>query len=228
VIKLILTLLSFSALLSAETVGYLLSSEGSEWKFHSEEKIERGVSGVVQKSLDGGRYSYIVATATVIDDDKVQLSEFSMLKQPNLSKGLWKPSAGDKIIFKSFYDRGIIIAPNLQNYQTIRNSSEVQWLHPDIFSATLNSFGQVRPLKEDFSYICQQHLIGLIYLNVDNRVLVKDCFSGETIRELNIELPTDGTVQKPFYSRIEKLSPDLFGSGTDQFIDYNRYYRELF
>lgn len=227
--KKILIVLLFGQLLYGDKISVeLIDVKDSFGQFESNSDIKVGMTGVVERVFKYG-YSSIIAYAEVIESGKVKLSEFDLLNQESLSKGLWKPKTGDRISFRLDYNRALIIAPNRENYLAIESSITQDSIHPDIFSATLNSNGQVRPLKEDFRYICQQHHIGVVYLNYDNKVDVLDCLSGVKIDSLNIQLKNrDGDVQKPFFSRIKKLKADLFGSGTDEFKDYDRYYRELF
>ena len=187
-------------------------------------ELQIGTTGIVIKTFSNSSEA-IISYSEVIEKDKVKFYDFETLKQNNLPRGLWKPQKGDRIRFKENYERSFIIAKNFNSFVKIQKSFEKNWIHPDIFSATLNFIGNKTPLKEDFHYFCREYSIGLIYIGFTDEVKKIDCLSLKEIESFQMKLDSQDT-QKPFYSRIKEIDSSWF-SGTGDIKDYEKYYLNL-
>ena len=191
------------------------------------DNLSIGQSGVVIRNL--GDFNSIIKNATLakIEDSKciVNFSEFNGLVQNALPSLKENPKVGDKIIFNSFYNKGLVIAPNAKTYsKVIKKYSDKSWIHPDIFATYLESKKNPSPTKENFIKFCNAYSIGLIYLITDREYIV-DCNSFKVIDTKDIEIETKDEV-KPFYSRLGELEASFF-SFNNEIKDYKEYYKNL-
>ena len=189
--------------------------------------LKIGQSGVVVRNL--GDFNSIItnATLTKIEDSEcvVNFSEFNGLVQNALPSLKENPKVGDKIIFNSFYNKGLVIAPNAKTYsKVIKQYSNKSWIHPDIFATYLNSERNPSPTKENFTKFCNAYSIGLVYFILDEEYIV-DCNSFKVIDTKAIELEDKNEI-KPFYSRLGELKANFF-SFKDEVKNYKEYYKDL-
>jgi hypothetical protein len=192
-----------------------------------EESLELpvGTTGIVIKTLPNN-YQAVISYGEVEKDKRVKFYEFETLEQENLPHGLWKPEKGDKIRFEENYDRALIVAKNLDHFLRISKMFRKEWVHPDIFTATLSTIGHKSPLKDDFHYFCREHSVGLLYIGLDDGVYEVDCLS---LKEINLhsgDFKTDD-IQKPMYSRVNEIDSNWFGEGINDIPDFEEYYRKL-
>ena len=192
------------------------------------DNLKIGQSGVVVRNL--GDFNSIIKNATLIkiEDTKciVNFSEFNSLTQIALPSLKENPKVGDKIIFNSLYNKGLVIAPNAKTYSKIINKySDKSWIHPDIFATYLESENNPAPTKESFNKFCNAYSIGLVYFILDREYIV-DCNSFKVIDIKNIELEDNENEIKPFYSRLGELTANFF-SFKDEIKNYKEYYKNL-
>lgn len=220
-----LFLLLFSSLLFGSQYWKLNSVDGDIGKFATKLPYPVGTTGIVIHDLPQG-YSSIVSYCETTSSNSVKFYPFDTLKQENLPHGKWKPSKGDRVRFQENYHRAMIIAKNFNDYLETYRKFKKEWIHPDLFSATLSTRGHRSPLKEDFNYFCKEHMVGLIYIALRDEVAIVDCLSMKKVDSYPMEFP-DGEVQKPFYSRIKEIKANWFGEGRDDISDFEKYYRRL-
>jgi hypothetical protein len=192
-----------------------------------DKNIQKGITGILIKKLNSDLnpiISYVEATG----ENNVKFYSFENLKQESLPTYDLKPEIGDKIRFFENYDRALIIAKNFNSYLDIKKSFQQEWVHPDIFAATLSSRGHISPLKRDFIYICKEHFIGLLYFQIDDEVKIVDCLSMTQIKSQKITFSKDLTVKVPFYHRLKEIDTNWFGEGSEEFENFNDYYNHLF
>jgi len=194
-------------------------------KIEIQDKLQIGNSGIVIKNLKDG-FKVITAYAELIAIDEVHFYPFVTLKQDNLPHGLWKPENGDIVRFQENYNRAVILAKSFNSFIQISKRFNQEWIHSDIFTATLSSIGHKTPLKEDFQYFCQEHSIGLIYIELKDEIKKVDCLSLKTLETIPMKFE-NLSFQKPFYSRIKKIDSNIFGDGIDDIQDFDKYYRGL-
>jgi len=218
------SLLLFSKLLSLELSWVDESHKYGE--FAEDVNYKVGTTGIVIKQLSD-EYSAIISYAEVISLNRVKFKPFKTLFQENLPRGLWKPEVGDRVRFEENYHRALIIAKNFDDYLTVSKKFSKEWVHPDLFTATLSSIGHRSPLKEDFNYFCREHSIGLVYFALQDGVKKVDCLSMVEIDNYPMKLYSGDEYQKPFYSRIKEIDSNWIGEGINDIPDFEKYYREL-
>ena len=195
------------------------------------DKIDVGVSGFVVKHIDE-EHSVILKKAEVLEYNQetktatLKMSDFSVLQNSALPTGTWKVSVGDSVQLAFAYDRALLIAPSEEIYHRITKSIKVQWVHSDIFATGLSSEGHPTPLKEDFQSFGDTLGVGLLFIYLEEKLFTVDINS---MKILNVSKAALGqeSVKLPFYSRLEKISADWFGEGSNELESYEPYYYEL-
>jgi len=222
--NIIFVLVFLTSSLFSELVEIQSVSENGKYGKISQ-NIPIGSSGIVIKTLQNGSQA-IISYAEMQKDNKILFYDFMTLNQENIPKGLWKPEAGDSIRFQENYQRAVILAKDYNSYLKIKNQFSKDWIHPDLFSATLSSIGHQKPLVDDFHYFCREMSIGLIYIGFSDEVLKVDCLSLKVIETFSQKFKVE-SIQKPFYSRIKKIDTNWFGAGIKEIVDFETYYRNL-
>jgi hypothetical protein len=202
-----------------------ISEDGEFGEIADFETLELGNSAIVIRDI-AEDYKSIISYAILEDGGKVKFLPFETLEQENLPKGKWKPAVGDKIRFGENYNRAFVIAKNYEDFIETEKSFKKVWIHPDLFTATLSTIGHQSPQKEDFSYFCKEHSIGLIYFALNDEVKEVDCLSMTQLKSHKKSFK-EGDIQKPFYSRIEDIDTNWIGEGINPIPDFETYYRDL-
>ncbi len=195
-------------------------------------KIDMGITGFIVHRVSQ-KNSIILKNIEVIDFDKttrtatLRMSDFNMLRQNSLPKGKWEVKVGDVAILAFGYSRALLIAPNEEVYYRITKvSSQVQWIHPDIFSTILSFNGHPTPLKKDFFKMSIATSVGLIFFYLDKKLYTVDAKSLKVINISDAPLKQD-SLKLPFYSRVDEIEANWFGEGSDELEVYEPYYFQL-
>jgi hypothetical protein len=193
------------------------------------ENIDIGVSGFIVQRLSK-ETSSIIKSVEVVDFDKstkvakLRLLPYDSLEQNSLPSGKWNVEVGDIAILAFGYSRALLIAPNEEIYYRVtKATSQVQWIHPDIFTTILSFNGHPTPLKSDFDEMANSTAIGLVFFYIDQHIFTVDV---KSMKVINISPATlkQKDVQLPFYSRITEIDANWWGSGSDELEAYEPYY----
>ena len=190
--------------------------------------LKVGESGILQREVNGN--SFIIANLVVekIEDGVALLKfkSFDDLEQDYMPKPLGEPREGDLALFRIFYNRGIVIAPNQNLYQKILESNpNINFTHPDVFASFLANQKANMPSKENFAKFCAKFNIGLVYLLSKSTLFTLDCNSFK-ILESNPMESVDSTMQSPFFNRLsDEVMSKLFSMKKME--DYGIYYEKL-
>lgn len=210
------------------------SVQGSEITFEAG-NLKVGESGIiVTKSKE---YEIIIAKAhiTHIQDKNAtaKFSAFESISQKYLPTPSATPQVGDTVIFRSFYNRGIAIAPNQESYQHIvRSNPQVQFMHIDLFAAFMRQKNLNDPSPKIFREFCPRYSIGLLFIMDSTSIKVLDCESFVLLENQN--LPTQNDTNQtisPFFSRITSPDKRLGGrfksnKSKDYFVFYDALLQE--
>jgi len=195
-------------------------------------RIEPGVSGFVVRHFTP-EHSAIIADATVSSYDDasgvltVAFSAYTGLQQNSLPKGEWQPKAGDEVILAFAYTRGVLIAPTRETYLKLTEQlGSIEWMHADMLATFLSYRGHPTPLKEDLADFCTAATTGLLFVYLDDSLFTLDCQSLSLLQVSKAGL-TYETPQLPFYSRVDEIDANWFGSGSGRLQTYAPYYLEL-
>lgn len=198
--------------------------------------FKAGESGYVVRELGENRTA-IIGRASIlsIKDGKAMASSKGvedLFKQKAFPSLDLSPKEGDKVMFRSFNDRGIIIAPHQRAYQKVQDLyPAIQWIHADLLASNVLREGRYAPLLEDLRKTCDTYSIGLVYLVMGDLLQVRDCQSFTLLKsEKHPDLLQEGEVTiTPFFSRLGTVERGfwarLFGK---RFVaDYIAYYKAL-
>ncbi|WP_345970777.1 plasminogen-binding N-terminal domain-containing protein [Sulfurimonas sp. HSL1-6] len=195
-------------------------------------RVEPGVSGFVVRHFTP-EHSAIIANAVAEQYDDaagiltVAFSEYSGLQQNSLPRGEWQPHAGDEVILAFAYTRGVLIAPTRAAYFKLTEQlGSVDWMHPDTLATYLSYRGHPTPLKEDLAGFCTVATTGLLFLYLDDTLFTLDCQSLSLLQMTEAGLSYDKP-QLPFYTRVEEIDANWFGSGSGRLDAYEPHYLEL-
>ncbi len=190
-----------------------------------------GSSGIVVRKINS-EISVIVAKAVVISKQDgqavVKLTPFEALKHERLPSLKLKTEIGDRVILNYFYDKALIIVPNLETFEdVISKHKDIDFIHPDIFIVELMKSKDEAPSYQNFKMGCQKLLTNLIYFGIEDKGYFVDCNSFKILKEEKIK--NYKKIVTPFYSRIGKdeINTFSFGFGNSAIDDYNSYYRNL-
>lgn len=207
------------------------SVQGNEVTFEAG-NLKVGESGViVTKSKE---YEIIIAKADIINiQDKnatAKFSAFEAISQKYLPTPSAMPKVGDNVIFRSFYNRAIAIAPNQESYQHIvRSNPQVQFMHIDLFAAFMKQKNLNDPNPKVFREFCPCYSIGLLFIMDSTSIKVLDCQSFVLLE--NQSLPAQNDINQttsPFFSRITSSDKRLGGRfKSNKSKEYFVFYDEL-
>ena len=207
------------------------SVQGSEITFEAG-NLRVGESGIVL--TQSKEYEIIIAKAHITGiQDKIAIAKFSAfdaIPQKYLPTPSATPKVGDSVVFRSFYNRGIAIAPNQESYQHIvRSNSQVQFMHIDLFAAFMKQKNLNDPSPKVFREFCPRYSVGLLFIMDSVSVKVLDCESFVLLESQNLPAQNDTTqTLNPFFSRI--TSPDKRLGGrfkSNKSKEYFSFYDEL-
>jgi hypothetical protein len=192
--------------------------------------IAIGSSGVVLRSFDAN-HKTIIASCKVIKKVGNQLHlalyKYDGLKQDILPTYNIPVKVGDKVILNYQYNRALAITPDAATYKNLTTGySTFDWVHPDIFAASLSASFAPNPSRETFKDECNQDSIGLLLFAIKDKAYFVDCRSFAVLSSMPIAPST--TAKSPFFTRIEGIKGRLFGLlGGKDIKNYDSYYTKL-
>lgn len=176
--------------------------------------LQLGEGGVVLTRNQS--HQVIIAQAKILEiiDGKARakITAFHAMNQKFLPTPINEVKVGDEVLFRSFYNRAIALAPNQEAYQFIlKNNPKIQFMHIDLFAAFLQRTSVNDPKKKHFQAFCPRYSIGLVFIMDSQAVKVLDCQSFTILSTQS--LPDSSVVQKqattPFFSRITAANKRL-------------------
>ncbi len=224
-IGIFLSLISASVSLFADNLKINEIEKNREFGKISAKNLEIGETGFVIKQLANNN-KIVIAYGEFLGGDRVHFLKFDALRQENLPKGKWLPEVGDIIEFKNNSNRALIIADSFEKYLQIEKKFDRDWIHPDLFATVLTINGHQSPLLSDFIEFCEENSVGRIFFGFKNKIVETECLSMREIKNYSFS-GRIGELQKPFYSRIEKINPNWFGEGTNEIGEFESYYRSI-
>lgn len=195
------------------------------------EHLKKGMSGFIIRKFDA-THSTIIANARVEESNPsnnraiLRISEYDGLRQESLPGGNWTPKPSDTAVLANDYERGLLIAPDDNAYDTLTKSMPgMEWVHPDIFATYLSREGHPTPVTEDFHRYCTANSIGLLYIQSANTLFTLDCKSFTLLQSAPSLSPSEKGMT-PFYSRIPTIRAAWWGEGSSRLESYEPYYLE--
>ena len=195
-------------------------------------KIDVGMSGFIVHSLSDER-STILKNIVVESFDKdthiatLKMNKYDVLKHNALPSGNWKVEVGDTAVLAFGYTRGFLVAPSEEIYHRVtKATSNLQWIHPDIFATILSFSGHPTPLKEDFKQLSLSTSVGLVFIYLDQKLFTVDSMSFKILNISDAPLVQNDVVL-PFYMRVKEIDAAWWGEGSDKLEEYEPHYYSL-
>ena len=195
-------------------------------------KIDVGMSGFIVHALSDERKT-ILKNIVVESFDKesqiatLKMSKYDVLKHNALPSGNWRVEVGDTAVLAFGYTRGLLVAPSEEIYHRItKATTNLQWIHPDIFATILSFSGHPTPLKEDFKQLSLATSVGLVFIYLDQRLFTLDSKSFKILNISDAPLVQDDVVL-PFYMRVKEIDASWWGEGSDELEEYEPHYYSL-
>jgi len=136
------------------------------------------------------------------------------------------PQVGDTVIFNYLYKRVLPIVPNKAAFKSLKQRfSAIDFLHPDLFAYQLAKDSNQKPTVSDFRAECNSDDFGLLLFNIEDKGYFVDCTSFKVLS--SFDMPIQGEMMSPFYTRIKEIKAKFFGFGSDDMKEYNSYYKKL-
>lgn len=195
-------------------------------------RIDIGVSGFLVHRLSQRTSSILKSLEVIHYNEATQIATLKMLKFDSLAQnalptGNWNVEVGDIAILAYGYTRALLIAPNEEIYYRVtKSTSQVHWLHPDIFTTILSFNGHPTPLKSDFEEMSNATSVGLIFFYINQKLFTVDAQSMKVINISDAQLKQT-KIQLPFYSRINEIDAAWWGEGSSKLESYEPYYCKL-
>ncbi len=191
-----------------------------------------GESGLIVRWFDS-EHASVAAKAVVVDikegKAKVAFEEFANVDNNTFPKAIISPRKGDEVLFRNFYDRGVIIAPNQELYDKVKGAyKNTVWVHPDLLASDLVIANRNRIQKNDIRKFCAAYDVGIVYIVNMNKGEAYDCQSFKVVKQDYIT----GRVEKkeqifPFYSRFGSLEGGWLNAGLGSKPNYYIYYDQM-
>lgn len=184
-----------------------------------------GETGIIVHNIGSGIISNLI-TITQITQEEIYANYevFTLLDQKYLPTPIIAPKAGDKVIMRSFYSRGFIVAPNQKLYENIKlKFPDIAFVSSDLMIADINNKGIIDPSKKGFSALCTFYSVGILMIYASNGLNILDCQSFKILETQALENPDKDQLNYPFFARIAPKSFwDAFRSQKDYFTEYDK------
>jgi hypothetical protein len=192
-----------------------------------------GQSGVVIHIYDNDK-RMIIANAEVISSNQktsiVKFSKFNDLKQDAMPTSNREVASNDILVLNYLYTSSLLIAPNLDTFQTVRSNFKYNtFLHSDIFASKLKIEEKASLTKDIIKNYAIAQNLGTIFIVVNKNIYVIDTKTFKILTSYGINYEED-KYQLPFYTRVENIDDSIlditFFSSTKN-LDYETYYKKL-
>ena len=195
-----------------------------------------GQTGVVVHIFDNDK-KLIVSNAKVISSNStssvVEFFKFEDLKQNAVPTSKREVVNNDMLILNYMYNSSLLITPTLDAFQTVRDNFKLNnFVHSDIFAASLKVDHNPYPTKEDIQNFAIEQNLGTIFMVIENRVYVIDTKTFAILANYGVSYEKNGSTM-PFYTRIENIEETIFSWSYFDFfsgkgsMSYNDYYKRI-
>ena len=195
-----------------------------------------GQSGIVVHIYDNDK-RLVVSNAKVISSNAnssiVEFFKFDDLKQDAVPTSKREVSKNDVLVLNYMYNSSLLIAPNLNSFQAVRDNFKLNnFIHSDIFAAKLKVEHNPYPKKEDIQNFAIEQNLGTIFMVIENKVFILDTKTFAILDSYLINYENKESI-KPFYTRIEDIEETIFSWSYFDFlsgkkdVSYNDYYKKI-
>jgi hypothetical protein len=195
-----------------------------------------GQSGIVVHIYDNDK-RLVVSNAKVISSNAnssiVEFFKFDDLKQDAVPTSKREVSKNDVLVLNYMYNSSLLIAPNLNSFQAVRDNFKLNnFIHSDIFAAKLKVEHNPYPKKEDIQNFAIEQNLGTIFMVIENKVFILDTKTFTILDSYLINYENKESI-KPFYTRIEDIEETIFSWSYFDFfsgkksVTYDDYYKKI-
>ena len=192
-----------------------------------------GQSGVVIHVYDNDK-RLIVANAEVIESNEttsvIKFSKFNDLIQDAIPTSNRSVEKNDILVLNYLYTASLLIAPNLDTFQTIRENFKYNnFLHSDIFASKLKLDNMPYLTKKYIQKYAISQNLGTIFIVANQNVYVLDTKTLKVLTSYKISYDTKKT-EMPFYTRvtdIETSNLDIEIFSDKKNVPYDVYYKRM-
>ena len=220
--KTLFILLTTSYLLFADalpnSIKTTISNISSNGEIQLSSTVPKGMSGVIIHKYGNG-LSAITHASLSIGNGKANYSKYSAILHENIPTIQTDVTVGDEIIFGSFYNNVLLIAPNQTAYQQITKRFNRTWIHPDAYALEFMKKGETTLTKESLSNFAKKNQIGLVLIVTSNELLVLDAISQQYIGRTGLRTNPNSAVS-PFYARFKQIDVSAFGFSEKTYLPY--------
>lgn len=196
-----------------------------------------GQTGIVVHIFNNDK-KLIVSNAKVISSSAnssvVEFFEFNDLEQNAIPTSNRVVANNDILILNYMYNSSLLIAPDLDAFQSVRDSFKSNnFIHSDIFAAKLKVDNIPYPTKEDIQKFAIEQNLGTIFMVIENKVFVIDTKSFTILQSYAINYDNTAEVKMPFYTRVEEIEDTIFHWSFFDFfsgkknLSYTDYYKMI-
>lgn len=196
-----------------------------------------GQTGIIVHLFNNDK-KLIVSNAKVISSNAnssvVEFFGFDDLKQNAIPTSNRVASINDVLILNYMYNSSLLITPNLEAFQNVRDSFKLNnFVHSDIFAAKLKVDNIPYPSKEDIQKFAIQQNLGTIFMVIENKVFIIDTKTFTILESYGVNYQNNIEVKMPFYTRVEDIEDSIFHFSFFDFfsgkksLSYNDYYKRI-
>lgn len=192
-----------------------------------------GQSGVVIHIYDNDK-RLIVANAQVIESNSstsvIEFRNFNDLKQDAIPTSNRKVQENDILVLNYLYTASLLIAPNLETFQTIRSNFKYNnFIHSDVFATKLKIDNKPYLTKEYIQEYAIAQNLGTIFIVANQNIYVLDTKTLKILTSYKISYDINKT-EMPFYTRVTDIETSNFDielfSDTKN-LTYDKYYKKI-
>jgi hypothetical protein len=187
--------------------------------------VPKGLSGIVLHNYGNG---LVAITHSVVSkgDGRAELLPYKSILHPNIPTVKTKVNENDRVIFGSFYDNVLLIAPTAKSYSEISKKFKKTWIHPDAYALAFMKEEKSAISLDSLQRFARANQIGLVLLTSKNYLLILDPISKQFIGQEPLEISVQNPM-KPFFSRFEQMNISDFGWSDIKLKDYYKAIEEL-
>jgi len=180
--------------------------------------IPKGMSAIVVHNYGNGLYA-ITHTAISTGNAHATIRAYKAILHEKIPTIKTTVAVGDQVVFGSFYNNAMVIAPNQIVYNKITKSYKKNWLHPDAFALEFMKEEQSKLSFENLHAFAQKNQIGLVLIVTKDKMLILDPISEHYLGAVSLNVDTTKVIT-PFYARFEQIDTSVFGFGDRTYVPY--------
>mgnify|MGYP001120136217 CR=1 FL=1 len=136
----------------------------------------------------------------------------------------------DILVINYLYTASLLIAPNLDTFQTIRSNFKYNnFLHSDIFATKLKIDNKPFLTKKYIQQYAISQNLGTIFIVANQKIYVLDTKTLKVLTSYKITYDKNKT-EIPFYTRVTDIGSSIFNFelfSDKKNLTYDEYYKKL-